>query len=182
MSTLVYVVMGVSGCGKSTLGKALGAALGDIPFSDGDTFHPQTNVSKMKSGVPLTDADRAPWLAAIADHINSCIVAGQGAVVACSALKAAYRETLKGIHKKRVIFCHLVVDEATLTSRLAQRQGHFFHPSLLASQFAALESPPTEGEDIALVRLEGERSVEDIVSTIIESTKQHVQLLKKQES
>lgn len=128
------LVMGVAGSGKSTLGAALAARLG-WPFQDGDALHPPANVARMAAGLALTDQDRAPWLDAvaawIADHPEG--------VVACSALKRAYRMRLAA----RVIY--LRGDRDLIAERLAARAGHFFAPALLDSQFAALE-PPGPGE------------------------------------
>ncbi|MGH6958704.1 MAG: gluconokinase, partial [Caulobacteraceae bacterium] len=139
MTPPVLVVMGVSGAGKTTLAKRLAARFG-WTFQEGDALHPPANIAKMKAGHPLNDADRAPWLAAIGRWIDARAAAGEPAVVACSALKRAYRDTLaRGRPQVRFVFIRL--DEATIAERLAHRRGHFMPPSLLASQFDALEPP-----------------------------------------
>jgi gluconokinase len=138
---LVLVLMGVAGSGKTTIGLALAAALG-WSFRDADDFHPAENVARMTAGVPLTDADRAPWLAAIRTHIEACLARNESAVVTCSALKEAYRQVLR-VDAARVKFVHLAGDYDLLLRRLGQRQGHFMKPEMLRSQFEALE-PPTD--------------------------------------
>lgn len=127
--------MGVSGAGKSTVGRALAARLG-IPFLDADEFHPPENVAKMASGTPLTDADRAPWL----DVLNRRLVGMPDAVLACSALKEAYRRRLsQGLAACR--FVHLRGDIELIRARLQARQHRYMPASLLESQFASLEPP-----------------------------------------
>ncbi|AEV82845.1 gluconate kinase [Actinoplanes sp. SE50] len=129
------VVMGVAGCGKSTVGAALAARLG-VPYGEADDFHPAANVAKMHSGLALTDADRAPWLAAIAARIATA--GEQGLVVSCSALKRAYRDVLRG-PDPRTFFVHLVLTPEVATARVSARAGHFMPSTLVASQFATLE-------------------------------------------
>lgn len=135
----VIIVMGVSGSGKSTVGQRLAAELG-WPFYEGDDFHPQVNVDKMRQGIPLTDADRAPWLAALRRSIDDVIAAGRSAVIACSALKQAYRDRLAGPHRE-VQFVYLKGSYALIRQRMLERQGHFMRAGLLASQFDTLEEP-----------------------------------------
>src|ERR1700730_6344431 len=133
------IVMGVSGSGKSTIGDKLAKRLG-WSYEDGDRFHPASNVAKMSAGQPLTDEDRWPWLQAIADEIDRVCAAGQQAVIACSALKRAYREVLvHGRHEVRIIY--LSGTEQLIANRLAERKGHFMPPGLLTSQFKTLEPP-----------------------------------------
>jgi gluconokinase len=145
------VVMGVAGCGKTTVGERLAAALG-WPFAEGDRYHPQANVDKMAAGIPLTDEDRWPWLRALAERIRDDDRTGSS-VLACSALKRAYRDILR-TGAPRVRFLHLHGDRAVLAERLASREGHFFPPDLLDSQLAALEplAPDEDGVtvDVAL--------------------------------
>lgn len=138
------VVMGVSGAGKTTTGEALAARLG-WPFVEGDAFHPQSNVDKMAHGTPLTDADRAPWLQALADQIARAEARGESSVLGCSSLKRAYRDILR-TGAPRVRFLHVHGTRALLEDRLNHRAGHFFPPSLLDSQLATLE-PLAEDED-----------------------------------
>lgn len=138
---MVIVLMGVAGSGKTTVGLQLAAALG-WEFRDADDFHPPANVAKMSAGTPLTDADRAPWLAAIRAHIDVCLAGGSGCVVTCSALKARYRAVLVGADgPARVQLVHLTGDPALLAERIAGRQGHFMKPAMLRSQLDALETP-----------------------------------------
>ncbi|MCA3415499.1 MAG: gluconokinase [Roseomonas sp.] len=148
MRAAAIIVMGVSGSGKSTIGALLAEALG-WPFADADGFHPAANVAKMASGQPLTDEDRWPWLDAIAAHIEAARKAEQPVVVACSALRRAYRDRLRAGHKD-LVFLHLAGESGLIASRQAARQGHFMPPSLMASQFATLEDPATEADAVTV--------------------------------
>jgi gluconokinase len=130
--------MGVSGCGKSTVGQALAHAVG-CRFLDADDYHPPGNVAKMASGVPLVDDDRWPWLDAIAAELARILAGGENAVLACSALKEAYRQRLKRAGDVRIVY--LKGDQATIAARVASRQHQYMPPALLPSQFAALEEP-----------------------------------------
>lgn len=138
------IVMGVSAVGKTVVAQALAARLG-WAFLEGNSLHPPQNVAKMRAGTPLTDADRWPWLDAIAEWIGARLAEGTNAVVACSALKRSYRDRLtQGRAGVRFVFLH--GDHALLARRVAARKGHFMPPSLLDSQFDALEPPgPDEG-------------------------------------
>lgn len=136
----MLIVMGVSGAGKTRLGLALAAALG-WDFADADDYHPAANVAKMRAGTPLDDADRAPWLAALRIEIERRLTLGKPLVLACSALKEAYRQTLQADAPERVGLVHLDGSPELIASRLAARAGHYMPPSLLASQLAALETP-----------------------------------------
>ncbi|HKV10898.1 MAG TPA: gluconokinase [Thermoanaerobaculia bacterium] len=142
---MIAVVMGVSGVGKTTIGKRLAAELG-WTFYEGDDFHPAANVDKMSRGIPLTDEDRAPWLAALREVIDGCVRRGENAILACSALKSAYRETLRGDHPE-VVFVHLRADPRVIAERLEHRTGHYMKRGLLESQLATLEEP---GEAVAV--------------------------------
>jgi len=135
---MIALLMGVCGCGKTTVGEALAQALG-WRFIDADDLHPPSNVAKMASGVPLTDADRWPWYERISSELQNATAAGQHAVLACSALKRAYRDRLARGVDLRVVY--LKGDAATIEPRLASRRGHFMPVSLLASQYATLEEP-----------------------------------------
>jgi len=138
---MIVVVMGVSGCGKSTVGEALAAACG-WPFLDADDFHPSANVAKMAAGTPLTDEDRWPWLDRLAAELGSILARGGSAVLACSALKQAYRDRLAPpAIASRVRFAWLKGDPVTIGARLASRRHRYMPPTLLASQFATLEEP-----------------------------------------
>ena len=130
--------MGVSGSGKTTVGRLLGQHLG-WTFLDADDFHPPANVEKMRRGDPLTDADRDPWLQALADTLRVRLDRGESVVLACSALKESYRDRLRV--DERVRFVVLRADPDVLRRRLADRPGHYFAPSLLASQLETLEMP-----------------------------------------
>jgi gluconokinase len=138
---MIVVVMGVSGCGKSTVGQALAAACG-WPFLDADDFHPPANVAKMGAGIPLTDEDRWPWLDRLASELTAILARGEHAVLACSALKQAYRDRLAPASiAAHVRFAFLKGDEATIAARLAPRQHRYMPATLLRSQFATLEEP-----------------------------------------
>jgi gluconokinase len=136
--------MGVAGTGKSTVGAALADALG-MAFVEGDAYHPETNVQRMAAGIPLTDADRLPWLQALAARLREAEETGAGLVMTCSALKRYYRDVLRA-GTVDVTFIYLHGDRALLAERLAQRPRHFMPASLLDSQLAALE-PPAHDED-----------------------------------
>jgi gluconokinase len=135
---VIIVLMGVSGSGKTTVGKPLSEALG-WEFLDADDFHPPANKEKMARGIPLTDADRGPWLDALGEALRDRAGAGRDVVLACSALKQAYRDRLSAAPGVR--FVYLKGDTATLRQRLETRHGHFFRPELLESQLEALEEP-----------------------------------------
>ena len=135
---MIVVVMGVSGCGKSTVGEALAASLG-WRFLDADDFHPPANVAKMAAGTPLVDEDRWPWLDRLAAEMRAINAGGGDAVLACSALRQAYRDRLAAAGDVR--FVHLAGDLPTIAARLASRQHRYMPQSLLASQFATLEPP-----------------------------------------
>ncbi|MBI1244746.1 MAG: hypothetical protein GC202_07050 [Alphaproteobacteria bacterium] len=131
--------MGVAGCGKSTIGPLLAEALGGN-FAEGDQFHPPANVAKMSRGEPLDDADRMPWLNAMAAAIRDWRTKDRPTVLACSALRQRYREILSD-GSDEVHFVYLRGSEATIGARLSARRGHFMPPSLLKSQFQTLEEP-----------------------------------------
>lgn len=132
-----FVVMGVSGCGKSSIGAALATAIGG-QFIDGDDLHPQANIAKMASGLPLNDDDRAPWLVRVGQALRG---KNGGIVIGCSALKRRYRDTIRAEADQPVVFLFLSGSQQVLATRMAARAGHFMPPSLLDSQLAALEPP-----------------------------------------
>ena len=136
---MVVVVMGVSGAGKSTIGNALATSLG-WEFHDGDDLHTEQSKQKMHRGEPLTDFDRAPWLAALRTLMQSMLVSGRNGVVACSALKRSYRDEIV-VDPGSVKFVYLRGSQRLISERLAGRLGHFMNPALLQSQFDALEEP-----------------------------------------
>jgi len=145
---VVVVVMGVSGSGKTTVAALLASTL-HWEFVEGDDLHPPANVAKMHAGTPLTDADRAPWLARIAAAIDRLRAAGQGGVVACSALRRAYRDVLIG-DRSGVALVYLRGDHDLLATRMRARPGHFMPVSLLDSQLATLEEPGADEHPIVL--------------------------------
>jgi len=138
----VLLIMGVAGAGKSTYGESLALEFG-WPFRDADSFHPAANIAKMKSGTPLTDDDRWPWLDAIAQWIDAHRAAGTHAIVSCSALKRVYRARLMA-GRSDVRLVYLKGDKALIARRMAARTDHFMPTALLDSQFAALEEPGGE--------------------------------------
>jgi len=160
------VVMGVSGSGKSTIADKLAVRLG-WRYEDGDKFHPASNVAKMSAGHPLTDEDRWPWLQAIADEIDRLCKAGEHAVIACSALKRAYRDVL--VHGRNdVRMVYLKGGKQLIAERLARRKHHFMPPGLLDSQFDTLE-PPGADENPLTVSIDP--SVDEIVEAIVHQLK-----------
>jgi gluconokinase len=155
------VMMGVSGSGKTTVGEAVAVRLA-VKFRDADEFHPRSNVEKMSAGIPLTDADRWPWLDAIGAAIRDTPPAAP-IVVSCSALKRVYRDRIAKAAGHPVTFVHLDGSKALLAERLKTRKGHFFPPSLLDSQLATLE--PLQSDEPGL-RVSIDQPVETIVETI----------------
>ena len=158
----LLIVMGVSGSGKTTIARLLAERLG-YGFAEGDDFHPPANVAKMSRDEPLTDADRAPWLAAIHAYAVERLAAGERLVVTCSALKRRYRDVLlSGIAGARVVFLH--GDRELIAARLAARKGHFFPADLLDSQFTTLEEPaPDENALVVDIGPAPEQIVAEIV-------------------
>jgi gluconokinase len=154
---MVVVMMGVAGSGKTTVGKLLAVQLGWI-FADADDYHSAANVEKMRSGIPLTDADRAPWLEALRSLISAWIATGTNAVLACSALKREYRSQM--LVGPEVRFVYLKGDRALLEERMRARHGHFMAERMLASQLATLEEP----KDALVVDVS--QSPEEIVAEI----------------
>ena len=139
MNTGLYVVMGVSGSGKSLIGAAFARALG-VDFVEGDQYHSAENVRRMKAGIPLTDKDRETWLRSLAGRLREARDAGNGLVIACSALKRSYRDVLRA-EAKDLRFVFLKGQRGLIAERLASRRGHFMPASLLESQLDTLEEP-----------------------------------------
>jgi gluconokinase len=144
----VVIVMGVSGCGKSTIGSLLAGRL-QWEFEDGDWFHPAANVEKMHKGIPLTDGDRGPWLHSIEAWIDKTRGEGGHGVIACSVLKRRYRDVLIG-DRTDVRLVYLKGSEELIARRIATRHEHFMPPSLLHSQFIALEEPGADENPITI--------------------------------
>jgi gluconokinase len=156
----LVVVMGVAGSGKTTVGRALAMAL-QVPFCDADDLHPPANTARMQQGLPLDDAHRWPWLAAVHDRLATAAQRGEGLVMACSALKASYRQRLAA-DLPALAFVHLQAPRAVLENRLANRRGHFFPATLLDSQLATLE-PLSAAEGFAV---DATLEVEPLVAAI----------------
>jgi gluconokinase len=163
---MIIIVMGVAGSGKSTVGALLAGRLG-WPYAEADDFHPMSNVDKMAAGQPLTDADRRPWLEAIARWIDERRAAHEHAVVSCSGLRRSYRDMLRaGRPEVRVAF--LEGSRELILQRMVARHGHFMRATMLDSQFASLE-PPEPDEDILTVGIESDPAT--IVGTIVRELK-----------
>lgn len=158
---MIVVVAGVAGSGKTTVGQLLAARLGWV-FADADQFHPAANIAKMRAQVPLTDADRWPWLRAIVAWMDERAAAGESAVVACSALKRSYRELLLSAPAARMVF--LIVPHDADEARLSSRPGHFFPKQLLDSQFADLELPgPPEPVLLVATTATAEQTTDEVI-------------------
>ncbi|MGL5875065.1 MAG: gluconokinase [Xenococcaceae cyanobacterium] len=136
---MICIIMGVSGSGKSTIGNLLGKRTG-WTFYDGDDFHPPENIEKMSRGIPLSDRDRQPWLLALQKLIDEAIARKSNLVIACSALKDSYRQTLHSSHQE-VVWVYLKGDRQQLEQRLQQRHNHFMKSKMLESQLETLEEP-----------------------------------------
>ena len=160
MDIRFLILMGVSGSGKTTVGKAIASKLG-WDFYDADDFHPQENIIKMETGMPLNDSDRAPWLASLHDLIASCLTRNDAGILACSALKERYRQKLvEGNDGLQLIYLKGSYD--LIWSRMSARQDHYMKPEMLQSQFEALEEPSDAlTVDISL-------SVDEIVRVILQ--------------
>jgi gluconokinase len=154
---VIVVLMGVAGAGKTTVGRLLADALG-WEFADGDDYHSAANIEKMRSGIPLTDADREPWLKSLRDLVLTWIEFKKNAVLACSALKQSYRDYLQV--NSEVHFVYLRASEQALHERLRARHGHFMTDKMLASQLATLQEP-----EHAIV-IDGDRAPQEIVAEI----------------
>lgn len=157
---MIVIVMGVAGSGKTTVGQALAEALG-ATFLDADDFHPPANIEKMAQGIPLTDADRQPWLDAIHAALFACDRRGQPTVLACSALKADYRSRLSAGRTDAIRWVYLNVDRETLLARMTGRTTHFMPPALLDSQLQTLEEPADA------ITVDAKQPVADIVASVV---------------
>ncbi|RKS05233.1 gluconokinase [Nocardiopsis sp. Huas11] len=154
-----FVFMGVAGSGKTTVAHQVAERLG-LPFAEADTFHPRANIDKMAAGVPLTDADRWPWLRELAGWISGHDARGQDSVMACSALRRDYRDVLRG-GARDVHFLHMDGPEQVILDRIAARPDHFMPPALLRSQLDTLEALGADEEGAVFdVRLDVDTLVE----------------------
>ena len=157
---MIVTVFGVSGAGKTTIGKLLAEQLG-WRFYEADDFHPRANIEKMRRGRPLTDEDRWPWLELLREQIIHSLAAKENSVLACSALKQAYRDRLRVSDDVKFVF--LRGSYALIEKQLRQRRGHFMNPTLLKSQFADLEEPQPD-EDVLTIELR--RTPQELVEDI----------------
>jgi len=160
-----YVFMGVSSCGKSSIGAAVAKAL-ETKFIDGDDLHPRSNIIKMKSGSPLNDSDRAPWLERINDAVYSIEQKGEQGVIVCSALRRQYRDLIRQNNSK-LVFIHLYGDFELVKERMFARKAHFMPIELLKSQFDTLEMPATDEADVIQVSIDG--TFEEVVQRCIQA-------------
>ncbi len=159
---MIVIIFGVSGAGKTTVGELLARELG-WHFLEADDFHPAANIEKMRSGYPLTDEDRAPWLERLRDQIKRSLTAGERTVLACSALKRKYRQRLRVDGEVKLVF--LRGSYALISEQLSHRRGHFFDPALLQSQFDDLEEPKP---DESALTIELGRTPQELVKEIKE--------------
>jgi gluconokinase len=157
---VIVLIFGVSGAGKTTIGKLLAEELGWQSY-EADDFHPRANIEKMRRGRPLTDEDRLPWLERLREQLTRSVAAKENAVLACSALKRAYRERLRVSDDVKFVF--LRGDYALIAEQLCHRRGHFMNPTLLKSQFADLEEP---GSDEGVLTIELGRTPDELVKEI----------------
>ena len=164
MKPTVLVLMGVSGSGKTTVAEVLTRRLG-WRFEEGDALHPEANIEKMAGGDPLTDDDRWPWLAMIADWIDQRLDAGENGLITCSALKRSYRDLLNR-RGSGVTFVFLAGSKETIAARLGERKGHFMRAGLLDSQFADLEPPAA---DEPAIRVSIERPAVEVADQVVEA-------------
>lgn len=165
MSDSAIIVTGASGSGKSTIGRLLAEKLGWL-FADADDFHPAGNVAKLADGLPLTDADRSPWLAALGDWLDEQHRSSHSVVLACSALKRSYRDRLKeGRPQVRILLLH--GPNSLIAERLSHRTGHFMKAHMLEGQLSELELPRPE-EDVEMISIDAtpEQIVSDIVTEL----------------
>jgi len=154
---VIVIIMGPTGAGKTTIGAMLATQL-NWQFADADTFHPPANIEKMSHGIPLADADRAPWLEAMRKAILEWIAAGKNVALACSALKRAYRDELRPSPEVKIVY--LKGDYALFAERIRHRHGHFAGEQILAGQFADLEEPTDA------ITMDAAQSPEQIVAEI----------------
>jgi gluconokinase len=154
---MIIVLMGVTGAGKTTVGRALAAEL-HWRFADADDYHSAANIAKMRAGIPLTDEDRAPWLESLHQAIVQWLGAGENVVLACSALKASYREKL--VINSEVRLVYLRASAALIAARVAARRGSYMNPELVPSQFVTLQEPHNA------ITLDASGTVEEIAGKV----------------
>lgn len=162
----IIIAMGVSSSGKSTVGQSIARRL-HVPFLDGDGYHPEANVEKMRNGIPLTDEDRWPWLERLAKALNEAADRKGAAVGACSALRRAYRDFLVEQAGEPILFVYLDGSKAVIAERMAKRSHEYMPASLLDSQFATLEVPDPASENVLVVPVTD--SVEKITMTTVKA-------------
>ncbi|KKC33615.1 gluconokinase [Devosia psychrophila] len=162
----IIIVMGVSSSGKSTVGQSIARRL-HVAFLDGDGYHPEANVEKMRAGIPLTDEDRWPWLEKLATALHGAAEKKDAAVGACSALKCAYREFLVQKAGEPILFVYLQGSKDVIAARMAKRQHEYMPTSLLNSQFATLEVPDPEIENVLILPVTD--SVEKLTVAVVKS-------------
>jgi len=170
-SSIYVVVMGVSGCGKSTIAKGIAGGLNNAVFVDGDDLHPQANIDKMSSSIPLDDDDRWPWLDIIRQRAVETLRTQQSLVVACSSLKQAYRQRLCS-DEAQGWFVYLDGSRELITRRQSAREDHFMPASLIASQFEALEVPVNEPN---VISVSINQSVDEVVAEALQQLRSHLQ-------
>jgi gluconokinase len=171
----IIIVMGVSSSGKSTVGSAIARAL-HAPFLDGDGYHPEANVEKMRAGIPLTDEDRWPWLERLALALHEAADRKDAAVGACSALKREYRQYLADKAGEPILFVYLDGSREVIAERMARRKHEYMPTSLLDSQFATLEVPDPATENVLVVPVTD--SVDKITRTVVRSL-DHLKIFKR---
>ena len=171
----IIIVMGVSSSGKSTVGQSIARRL-HVPFLDGDGYHPDANVEKMRAGIPLTDEDRWPWLERLAVALHEAADKKGAATGACSALRRVYRQYLTEKAGEPILFVYLDGSKAVIAERMAKRKHEYMPTSLLDSQFATLEVPDPASENVLVVPVTD--SVEKITQTVTKST-DHLKTFKR---
>lgn len=162
----IIIVMGVSSSGKSTIGQSVARRL-HVPFLDGDGYHPEANVEKMRAGTPLTDEDRWPWLEALAKALGEAAEKKGASVGACSALKSAYRKFLTQQAGEPILFVYLEGSKEVIGERMAKRQHEYMPASLLDSQFDTLEVPDAETENVLALPVTD--SVEKLTVSVVKA-------------
>jgi gluconokinase len=162
----IIIVMGVSSSGKSTVGQSIARRL-HAPFLDGDGYHPPANVEKMRAGIPLVDEDRWPWLQSLAEALHEAAAPKDVAVGACSALRRIYRDYLIEKAGEPILFVYLQGSKEVIAARIARRQHEYMPASLLDSQFATLEVPDPQSENVLVVPVTD--SVEKITTSVVKA-------------